>query len=89
MTAEKINGNGGQATTTYPPGMSRRRSTEPKLTPEQRQAARKAAIEAEARAAAKRTLATAPPPSEAQLALLARLCAANPIAPVEQTRRSA
>lgn len=81
MTAEKINGNGGQATTTYPPGMSRRRSAD---ATEQRKATRAAEL-AEAVA---ETLAEAPPPAEWQLALLARLVAARPVRRT-QARRSA
>lgn len=81
MTAGKINGNGGQVTTTYPPGMSRRRSAD---AIEQRKATRAAEL-AEAVA---ETLAEAPPPSEWQLALLARLVAARPVRRT-QARRSA
>ncbi|WP_405149526.1 hypothetical protein OG589_14820 [Sphaerisporangium sp. NBC_01403] len=83
MDARKINPDGGQVSTPYPRGTSRRRSTKP--TPEQRQAARQAELQ---RAIAE-TLATAPPPSEAQLALLARLHAAHPLPGAAAQRRSA
>ncbi|MEU8271591.1 hypothetical protein AB0B89_31075 [Sphaerisporangium sp. NPDC049002] len=48
------------------------------FTPEQKQAARLASMEAEIAAAAELAVSQAPPPSASQLALLARLCAAHP-----------
>jgi hypothetical protein len=69
MAGAKINGPSDQVTDTY------REVTPPAP------ADREAALEAATRAAARRTLAKAPPPSQWQLALLARLCAAHPVTP--------
>lgn len=87
MSEAPINSSSDQVRLTSPE-VTPRRSGKPKLTAEERQAQRAAEMKAEIAAAARRVLATAPPPSEQQLALLARLCAAHPIA-VQDERRSA
>lgn len=75
MIDGEINQAGDEVSTPYPSRTSRR-SFPP-------------SIAAEIEAAARRTVAAAPPPTQAQLSLLARLCAAHPIQPAEQVRKSA
>lgn len=60
-----------------------------RLAPEQRRTERAAARDAEMRASAAQVVAAAPPPTEWQLALLARLCRASAARRAQNTHRTA